>query len=167
MPVVVAGAYGDDRDPRPKLFQLISEPGVGGSVVRDLEDLDRWELKATGDIGLRIRGEQRIGLSVRGDEHDGVVVRVVARCPRPVGPNNPEPERADPERLPRARDDDLDAALPRCGTGRTLVRALIRDRRVEHGAHAQLLQDLSGTADVIPLRMREDDERESRRSEAL
>ncbi len=134
--------------------------------MRDLEDLDRRELKATGDIGLRIRGEQRIGLSVRGDEHDCVVVRVVARCSRPVGPKNPEPERADPERLPRTRDDDPDATLPRSGAGRTLVRAFARDRRVEHGTHAQLPQDLSGSADVIALRMREDEERESRHSEA-
>ena len=161
VPVVVAGADRDDRDPRPQLLQLVAQPVVGGSVMRDLEDLDRRELETTGDVRLRVGGEQRVGLSERRDEHDGVVVRVVARRARPVRPHDAEPQRTDPERLPRARDDHPDAALPRSCAGRTLVRALAGNRRIEHRTDTQLLQDLRGAADVIALRVRHDEQRQA------
>src|SRR4029453_3504246 len=47
----------------------------------------------------------------------------------------------------------------------TLFRALARNRRVEHGAHAELLQHLLGAAYVIPLGVRQHDEREALHSE--
>src|SRR5262245_43512039 len=110
--------------------------------MRDLEDLDRRELEMAGDVRFRVGGEQRIRLAVGGDEDDSVVVRVVAGCAGPIRPQDSEPQPADPERLARARDDDLYPALARgfpCGP---LLPVLARNRRVENGADGELLQDL-------------------------
>src|SRR6186997_403329 len=89
-----------------------------------------------------------------------MVVRVIARRTRPVGPKDSNSQGADAERLACPGDDDADVMPARFGESSVLVRAFARDRRVEDDADLQLPQDVLRAAYVIPLRMREDDHRE-------
>ncbi len=64
------------------------------------------------------------------------------------------------------RDDILNAAPPRGRERRALVRALAGNRRIEDAArHADFFEHLRGAPDVIPLRMREDEQRQARHTE--
>src|SRR6185295_14728730 len=64
MTVVVPSTARDHGDIRPQLSQLALEPGVGGAVVRDLEDLDVAREEWCSDIGLGVSGQERVDLSV-------------------------------------------------------------------------------------------------------
>src|SRR4051812_46878268 len=79
--------------------------------VRILEDLDRRGVQMTVAVRLGIGREQGVGLPVGGHEDDRVVVRVVARRPGAVRPQDVQREPADAEALSRSRDLDSYSTL--------------------------------------------------------
>lgn len=125
--------------------------------MRDLEHLDGREVELRGDIRLGIRGEEDVGRAVRREHHDRVQVRILARHRAPVRPEDAHRKPAEPKHL--AGPCPLDPHARRRGRDRRapLVRPPPRLARVEELTHAEPADDLGGAADVVPVRMRQDD----------
>ena len=110
MVVVVVRADRDHRDPRAQHAQEVGEPRVLGSVVGDLQHLDGPEAQPRRDVTLGVGGEEDVDRAVAREGDDGVLVRVLAREPRVVRPEDPQLQLADPEDLARMDDHDRDSA---------------------------------------------------------
>src|SRR5688500_18707924 len=80
---------------------------------------------------------------------------------RPVRPEDTETEPAQPVNEPDARRDDPDVLLPCLCERHSLVGAVRRLERVEDEPDLELIEDLRCAAYMIPMRMREDDGRQT------
>ena len=75
--------------------------------MRDLQDLDRAEAEARRHLALGVGGEEDVGLRRSSTTHDdGVLVRVLARESRVLGPEHADDSRPSLNESPRARHDD-------------------------------------------------------------
>ena len=159
MVVVVVRADGDHRDPGSQDAQQVGEARILRAVMGDLQDLDRLERQAGRDVALCVRRQEDVRLPVARERDDRMLVRVLARKPRVVGPQDPHAQLPDLEYLACVDDDDRDAVS--AGRGERLVVVARRrlDARVRHGAHGEPIEDPRRPADVIALRMRQDDRR--------
>lgn len=113
MVVVVVGSDRDDGDPRPQDAEEVGETGILGAVVGDLEDLDRTERQPGRDVALGIGREEDVRRPVAGERDHRVLVRVLAREPRVVGPEDPQLELAECEHLAGVEQHDGHAASMR------------------------------------------------------
>src|SRR5215211_1177229 len=157
MAVVVALPDGDQRDTRSHGPEELFEARVGRAVMRDLEDLGLRRSQRQGDVRLRIGGQQRVDLAVPRVDHGRRVVRVVARGDRLPGPEHAQLEPAEAKCAPGVGGDD-DDVLSACGSeGSFLVGARRRNPRIEDHVDTQPVEDARGPADVVALRVREDD----------
>jgi len=136
-------------------------------VVRDLEDLRRRRPDGDRDVPLRVGGEQRVDASVARHEDDRVVVRIVARQTGAVRPEHFEAERAHAQPLAGADGENGHVLLPRCRDGGVMVLAFRRDARVEHRPDLDRVEHVCGAADVIALRMCQDERDQALHAEAL
>ena len=129
--------------------------------MSDLEDLHRRRPYGHGHVPLCVCGEKRVDLPVARDEDNRVVVWIVARQPRAVWPEHAEAQPADPKPLPCADGHDGDVLCARRREGCVVILALGRDTRVEHGPDLDRVEHVGGAADVVALRMGEDERGES------
>ena len=157
MTVVVAPAAGDDRDRGPQLAQLGREPRIGGTVVRDLQDLDAPGQQRCGHVGLRVCGQERVDLAVARQQDDGEPVRVLRGRSGTIRPEHAQAESAEPVGGAGSRLHDLDAALSGCGKGLPLFRTGRLEGWVEYALDSDPAEDGRRTADVVALGMREDE----------
>jgi hypothetical protein len=93
------------------------------------------------------------------------VVRIVTRPDGLPRPEHPKLQGADPKRATCAGGDDGDMSAA-CGReGRLFVGARRWNPRIEHRVDAQAAQDPRGAADVVALRVGEDDRGEAANAE--
>ena len=123
--------------------------------MADLQDLDRRRAQRYGDVALRVGGEQGVDAAVGREQDRGVVVRVVCRGGLALGPQEPEPEAAEPVALARPRYGDRDTPLARRSKRALAERVREGQRRLEDKPDVQALDHLGSSADVVPGRVRE------------
>jgi hypothetical protein len=160
VPVGVAAPGLDHGELRPRAGEQVGQARVGGAVVRDLEDLDRRRVERRHEVRLGVPGEEQVGLAVRREEDDRALVRVEPRQARVAGPEHAQPEAAEAERVARARDRDGDAPAPGGRQRVRVLRARSGEARVEHPPDVEAVEHAGGAADVVPLRVRQHEERE-------
>lgn len=161
MAVVVTAAARDHGDTWPQLGELGREAVVGGAVVGDLEDLDRPVDQARRHLRLRVRGQERVDLPVAREEHDGEQVRVRSLAARRRRPQHAKAEPAQPEAVSCADLENRNAAILRRGEGVALLLPRHGQTRIEHTLDGEPAQNVRGAADVVALRMRQDDRRQA------
>ena len=109
MPVGVAAADLDRRDPRPEALQQRRQAGIGAAVVRDLEHVDRLERERRRDVALGVGAQQHRELPHLEPRHHRAIVRVAVDGRSPGrsagGHSTSKRSAADRDRLARDRRD--------------------------------------------------------------
>jgi hypothetical protein len=122
-----------------------------------LENLDRADRQRAGDVRLRVGGQQRIDRPEGDEEHDRVIVRIGSRRAGPVGPEHPHDQPPEPEALARPCEEYADTPVAGCLERGVLVGALVREAGIEDRVHAGCPDDVGGPADMVTLRMRQNE----------
>ena len=99
--------------------------------------------------------------------HDRVLVRILAGEPRIVRPEDPQLELSELEHLARVDDDDRDAEAACGGEHRFSVGRRRLDPGLGNRTDVQPVDDPRRAADVVSLRMREDDRGQRPHAETL
>ena len=123
----------------------------------DLQNLDLGQRKPTRHIRFGIGREEDVDTSERREQHDSVAMRMLPDEPAAVGPEDTDPEAPDVELLPDARSDDRDAARACSRLRGSLVRPISRLQRVDKLADGEISEDIRCAADVVAMRVRQDD----------
>jgi hypothetical protein len=165
--VVVSFPDRDERDSRVEELEKLAEAVVRGAVVRNLQKLDLGRMERQGHGRLRIAGEERVELAVARKQDDAVLMRILPGEPRPVGPKNPKPEGAELKQLPDPRRHDSHAAAASLTLERPFLRAVRRLERIEDEADGERVHDVRAPADVVPMRVGDDERREPPEAEGV
>jgi hypothetical protein len=165
VPVVVALADGDERDPRADESKELAEALIRRAVMRDLQELHLRRAQRDGHRRFRISREERVELPVAREQNDAVLVRVLARPARSVGPQNADAQLAELEELADAGRHDSHASAASLAFQHGLVGAVRRLERVQDEADRQRIDDVGGPAHVVSVWVGDNERREAADSE--